>query len=56
MPVKTRNREQQTGMRVEDLSEEQLDAAMSALGIEDQELTDQKIAMLEAEEDKNQSV
>jgi hypothetical protein len=48
--------EQQTGMKAEDLSEEQLDAAMSDLGIEGQEPTDQEIAMLEAEEDKNPSV
>lgn len=44
--------EQHTGMKAEDLSEEQLDAAMSELGIEGQEPTDQEIAMLEAEEDK----
>jgi hypothetical protein len=48
--------EQQTGKKVEDLSEEQLDAAMENLGIEGQEPTDQEIAMLEAEEDKNPSV
>ena len=48
--------EQHTGAKVEDLSEEQLDAAMSDLGIEGQETTDQEIAMLEAEEDKNPSV
>ena len=48
--------EQHTGQKVEDLSEEQLDAAMSNLGIEGQEPTDQEIAMLEAEEDKNPSV
>jgi hypothetical protein len=48
--------EQQTGKKVEDLSEEQLDAAMSDLGIEGQEPTDQEVAMLEAEEDKNPSV
>lgn len=48
--------EQQTGQKVEDLSEEQLDAAMNQLGIEGQEPTDQEIAMLEAEEDKNPSV
>jgi len=44
--------EQHTGMKAEDLSEEQLDAAMNELGIEGQEPTDQEIAMLEAEEDK----
>lgn len=48
--------EQHTGMKAEDLSEEQLDAAMSDLGIEGQEPTDQEISMLEAEEDKNPSV
>ena len=39
-----------------DLSEEQLDTAMNDLGIEGQEPTDQEIAQLEAEEDKNPSV
>jgi len=48
--------EQHTGMKAEDLSEEQLDAAMSDLGIEGQEPTDQEVAALEAEEDKNPSV
>jgi hypothetical protein len=48
--------EQQTGKKVEDLSEEQLDAAMGELGIEGQEPSDQEIAMLEAEEDMNPSV
>lgn len=48
--------EQHTGMKAEDLSEEQLDVAMSDLGIEGQEPTDQEISMLEAEEDKNPSV
>ncbi len=48
--------EQHTGQKVEDLSEDQLDAAMSELGIEGQEPTDQEIAQLEAEEDKNPSV
>ena len=42
--------EQYTGQKVEDLSEEQLDSAMSDLGIEGQEPTDQEMAMLEAEE------
>ncbi len=46
--------EQYTGQKAEDLSEEQLDAAMNELGIEGQEPTDQEIAMLEAEEDKAQ--
>jgi hypothetical protein len=48
--------EQHTGVKAEDLSEEQLDTAMSELGIEGQEPTDQEVAMLEAEEDKNPSV
>ncbi len=48
--------EQHTGMKAEDLSEEQLEAAMTDLGIEGQEPTDQEVAMLEAEEDKNPSV
>jgi hypothetical protein len=48
--------EQHTGMKVEDLSEEQLDAAMNDLGIEGQEPTDQEVAMLEAEENKNPSI
>jgi hypothetical protein len=48
--------EQQTGKKAEDLSEEELDAAMDTLGIEGQEPTDQEIAQLEAEEDKNPSV
>jgi hypothetical protein len=42
--------EQYTGQQAENLTEEQLDAAMSELGIEGQEPTDQEIAMLEAEE------
>ena len=48
--------EQHTGKKAEDLTEEQLDAAMNDLGIEGQEPTDQEVAMLEAEEDKNPSV
>jgi hypothetical protein len=48
--------EQHTGQKAENLSEEQLDAAMNDLGIEGQEPTDQEVAMLEAEEDKNPSV
>jgi hypothetical protein len=55
-PNEVQQVEQQTGMKAEDLSEEQLDAAMNDLGIEGQEPTDQEIAMLEAEEDKNPSV
>jgi hypothetical protein len=43
--------EEHTGQKVEDLSEEQLDAAMSDLGIEGQEPTDEEMAMLEAEEE-----
>jgi hypothetical protein len=48
--------EQSTGQKVENLSEDQLDTAMNNLGIEGQEPTDQEVAMLEAEEDKNPSV
>jgi hypothetical protein len=48
--------EQKTGQPVENLSEEQLDAAMGELGIEGQEPTDAEVAALEAEEDKNPSV
>ena len=55
-PSEVQQVEQHTGMKAEDLSEEQLDAAMNDLGIEGQEPTDQEIAMLEAEEDKNPSV
>jgi hypothetical protein len=55
-PTEVQQVEQHTGMKAEDLSEEQLDAAMADLGIEGQEPTDQEIAMLEAEEDKNPSV
>jgi hypothetical protein len=55
-PTEVQQVEQHTGMKAEDLSEEQLDAAMDDLGIEGQEPTDQEIAMLEAEEDKNPSV
>jgi hypothetical protein len=47
--------EQHTGQKAEDLSEEQLDAAMSDLGIEGQEPTDQEIAQLEAEDEKAQA-
>jgi hypothetical protein len=55
-PTEVQQVEQHTGVKAEDLSEEQLDAAMNELGIEGQEPTDQEIAMLEAEEDKNPSV
>ncbi len=48
--------EQHTGKKAEDLSESELEAAMDQLGIEGQEPTDQEIAMLEAEEDKNPSI
>jgi hypothetical protein len=48
--------EQHTGKKAEDLTEEQLDAAMTDLGIEGQEPTDQEVAALEAEEDKHPSV
>ena len=47
--------EQHTGKKAEDLSEEQLDAAMSDLGIEGQEPSDQEIAQLEAEDEKAQA-
>jgi hypothetical protein len=55
-PNEVQQVEQHTGMKAEDLSEEQLDAAMNDLGIEGQEPTDQEMAMLEAEEDKHPSV
>ena len=48
--------QQHTGMKSEDLSEEQHDAAMNNLGIEGQEPTDQEIATLEAEEEMHSSV
>jgi len=51
-PSEVQQIEDHTGMKAEDLSEEQLDAAMEDLGIEGQEPTDEEIAMLEAEEDK----
>ncbi len=40
--------EQYTGEPVEDLSEEQMDAAMDQLGIQDQEVTDADVAQLDA--------
>src|SRR5512136_591416 len=52
-PSEVQQVEQNTGKKAEDLTEEQLDAAMNDLGIEGQEPTDQEIAALEAEEDKN---
>jgi hypothetical protein len=55
-PTEVQQVEQQTGKKAEDLSEQELDAAMSELGIEGQEPTDQEVAMLEAEEDKSPSV
>ncbi len=55
-PSEVQQVEQHTGMKAEELSEEQLDAAMNDLGIEGQEPTDQEIATLEAEEDKSPSV
>lgn len=48
--------EKHTGKKAEDLTEEELEGAMDELGIESQEPTDEEIAMLEAEEDKNPSV
>ncbi len=44
--------EQHTGKKAEDLSEDELDSAMSALSIEGQEPSDKEVAMLEAAEDK----
>jgi len=55
-PTEVQQVEQQTGKKAEDLSEEELDTAMETLGIEGQEPTDQEVAALEAEEDKNPSV
>jgi len=54
-PNEVQQVEQYTGQRAEDLSEEQLDAAMNELGIEGQEPNDQEIAMLEAEDQKVQA-
>ncbi|NJD59849.1 MAG: hypothetical protein C3F13_06855 [Anaerolineales bacterium] len=53
-PSEVQQVEQHTGQKAEDLSEEQLDAAMDDLGIEGQEPTDQEIAMLEAEDQNTQ--
>jgi hypothetical protein len=53
-PNEVQQVEQYTGQKAEDLSEEQLDAAMEHLGIEGQEPNDQEIAMLEAEDQKAQ--
>lgn len=53
-PSEVQQVEQYTGQKAEDLSEEQLDAAMEELGIEGQEPTDQEIAMLEAEDQQAQ--
>jgi hypothetical protein len=55
-PTEVQQVEQHTGKKAEDLTEGQLDAAMNDLGIEGQAPTDQEIAMLEAEEEKNPSV
>lgn len=55
-PAEVQQVEQQTGKKAEDLTEEQLEAALTDLGIEGQEPTDQEVAMLEAEEDKSPSV
>lgn len=41
--------EQHTGKKAEDLSEQELEAAMDQLGIEDQEITDADMAAIEAE-------
>ena len=40
--------EQHTGKKAEDLSQEELEAAMDDLGIQDQEVSDQELAALEA--------
>jgi Fic family protein len=55
-PAEVQQVEQQTGKKAEDLTEEELDTAMETLGIEGQEPTEQEVAALEAEEDKNPSV
>ncbi len=47
--------EQHTGKKVEDLSEEEMDAAMADLGIEGEEVSDQDIAQLEAADDAAQA-
>ena len=44
--------EEKTGKKAEDLSEDELDAAMADLGIEGEEPSDEEVAMLEAAEDK----
>lgn len=54
-PAEVQQVEQHTGQKAEDLSEEQLDAAMNELGIEGQEPSDQEVAMLEAEDQKTQA-
>jgi hypothetical protein len=54
-PAEVQQVEQHTGQKAEDLSEEQLDAAMNELGIEGQEPSDQEVAMLEAENQKTQA-
>jgi hypothetical protein len=54
-PAEVQQVEQHTGQKAEDLSEEQLDAAMNELGIEGQEPTDQEVTMLEAEDQKTQA-
>ena len=54
-PAEVQQVEQHTGQKAEDLSEEQLDAAMNELGIEGQEPTDQEVGMLEAEDQKTQA-
>ena len=44
--------EEHTGKKAEDLSEDELDAAMGELGIEGEEPSDDEVAMLEAAEHK----
>lgn len=53
-PNEVQQVEQHTGQKAEDLSEEQLDAAMEELGIEGQEPSDQEMTMLEAEDQQAQ--
>ena len=44
--------EHHTGKKAEDLSEDELDSAMSELSIEGEEPSDKEVAMLEAAEDQ----
>jgi len=47
--------EQHTGKKAEQLSEEEIEKAMADLGIENQEVTDQDMAQLEAADDAAQA-